>query len=117
LQLGAWVEFRLFLFSILVSPHHGKGWKKENCFCFVFPLACEEEDMARYASVPIHFVCTRVFFFREEEENRETFQMSWESGRSFVRFFSPTKIVRLPIYASDFRQVEHTPNCVGEEAK
>lgn len=42
--------------------------------------------MARYASVPIHFVCTRVFFLREEEENRETFQMSRESGRSFVRF-------------------------------
>ncbi|EFX80563.1 hypothetical protein DAPPUDRAFT_243522 [Daphnia pulex] len=76
-------------------------WKKENCFGF--PLASEEEDMARYASVPIHYVCTRVFFLREEE-NRETFQMSRES-------------VRLPIYASDFRQVEHTPNGVGEEAK
>lgn len=56
--------------------------------------------------------------FSSSEKKKKTEKLSkWVGSQVARSFVFPTKIVRLPIYASDFRQVEHTPNCVGEEAK
>lgn len=86
LQLGAWVEFRLFLFSILVSPHHGKGWKKRIVFVFCFSTGMWGRG---YGALRIRSHPFRVHpSFLLPRRRRKPRNFPNESGvRSFVRSF------------------------------